>query len=96
MSRVAAAAGLLSSTLVFTAALLWVNPFDAMSGLMDTAFGAAPAWTQISNADTDPLIHDASHGERPTASFEKLAAVLEEPAGETKSGNRSATRRCLR
>ena len=73
MSTTATAVGVLSSTLLLTAALLWVDPFDKISSLLDRGFGAAPRWTQLSNGDDNPLIHDASHGDHPLASFDRVA-----------------------
>jgi hypothetical protein len=69
MKTLAGVVGLLSTTVLFTVALLWVNPFERVSSILDAIFGAAPKWTQLSNADTDPLIGDVSHGDYPLSAL---------------------------
>src|SRR5262249_37648076 len=41
--------------------------------VLDTAFGATPKWTQVTNLARDPLIQDISHGEHPLAAFQRAA-----------------------
>lgn len=64
MKRAAASIGLVSTTLLLTAGLLWLNPFDLVSSALDSLFGAAPRWTQVSNLDRNPLTQEVSHGDR--------------------------------
>jgi hypothetical protein len=67
------AAGVLLNTLMLTCALLWVDPFDRISSVLDRAFGAAPKWTQVTNLVRDPLTQDIYHGEHPMTTFARVA-----------------------
>jgi len=66
-------AGVILSTALWLAALSVGAPFDAANGALDRAFGGLPAWTQVRNMYRNPETQEASAGEKPLASFHRLA-----------------------
>ena len=50
-----------------------LHPFRGASALLDRAFGAPPAWTQVTALVRDPKTQELSRGEAPLRSFAALA-----------------------
>jgi hypothetical protein len=73
MKRLGSAAGVLLSTLILFEVLVWVQPFDVVTGLLDRAFHAPPNWTHVERLYRDPDTQELSHGEHPLESFAILA-----------------------
>jgi len=73
MKAVLIAAGVLVNTLLLTAAVLWLDPFDCINSVLDAAFGAAPKWTQVTNLVHDPRTQDIYHSEHPLTTFQHAA-----------------------
>jgi hypothetical protein len=56
-----------------------LHPFRGASALLDRAFGAPPAWTQVSAVLRDPKTQELSRGEAPLRSFATLAERWKTP-----------------
>jgi len=82
MRAFAIAAGILAHTLLFTVALLWIDPFARVNSALDAAFGAAPKWTQVTNLVHDPRIQDIYHGEHPLITFQHAAGYWRSQPGK--------------
>jgi len=64
----------LGSTAAWLAVFFVVHPFERARDVLDRAFGALPAWTQVELSDMvdDPLTMDVSRGGKPLESFRIL------------------------
>jgi len=82
MKAFAITAGVLTNTLLLTAALLWIDPFAGINSVLDAAFGAAPKWTQVANIARDPRIQDIYHGEHPVITFQYAAEFWRSQPGK--------------
>jgi hypothetical protein len=73
MKRAVSAAGVLITTLAWFLILVSVHPFDRVSALLDSAFDAPPAWTNVELLARDPETQELSRGEHPLESFAILS-----------------------
>jgi hypothetical protein len=69
---------LVATTLGLTVWLLSIDPFARVNAVLDAAFAAAPAWTQVSSLVRDPRTQEVSHGEHPAQGLRALAAYWRE------------------
>jgi hypothetical protein len=72
MRRLALTGLVLVSTFAWLGVLMAARPFDLASSVMDRAFGALPAWTQVENMYRDENTQEVSRGDHPLESFRIL------------------------
>jgi hypothetical protein len=82
------ALGSLAAVLAATSALLLgtfaVRPFEKGSRALDAAFGAPPAWTQVTSLIRDPRTQELSTGEHPLKSLALLSSHWQSQPGTQK------------
>jgi hypothetical protein len=74
----------LGSTLAWLALFFAVKPFDRVRDVLDQAFGAAPAWTQVEDMVRDPYAADVSRSGAPLESFRTVASFWSRYPGARK------------
>jgi hypothetical protein len=79
MKASASLAATLSTAFGLALGIFALHPFRSASALLDRAFGAPPAWTQVTALVRDAKTQELSHGEAPLSSFAALAARWKAP-----------------
>jgi hypothetical protein len=82
MKRLFPVLGLLFSTALMLTGLLVLDPFDRINQVLDRIFGAAPAWTQVSELYQDPNTQEVTHGDDPLPGLSHLASYWQRQPGK--------------